>query len=270
MPDRRYSKPDPIAEDIIVIPDESQVDALAANTLTRASATKYSKAENVLQPKAFVVVFSNGEVREKNYFQWMMYHCARLRLEFFSNPVSPDDMLDGVKSKKDEYASTAGEESPDTYYLVTDVDHFYTVILRCQSDYEKEGVKLIVSNPCFEVWLYYSKRDDMFDGFVMPENPLKLSQEVKRFLNEQIPGGCNPKTAIFDIKANIANARKNYDEDGSGIPVLFATSMFRLAEEVLPFIEDEIEKEVDSRLSEKSWKSGKGGQVPVPQRKLHE
>lgn len=252
MPERRYTKPDPVAEDVIVVPDESQTDALAAkDSLTRTSATKYSKAENVLQPKAFVVVFSNGEVREKNYFQWMMYHCASLRLEFFSDPVSPDDMLEGVRSKKEEYALTAGEETPDSYYLVTDVDHFYNVILMCQSDYDSEGVKLIVSNPCFEVWLYYSKRDDKFEGFVMPEDPLKLSQEVKRFLNEQIPGGCNPKKAVFDIKANIVNAKKNYDEDGSGIPVLFATNMFRLAEDVLPFVEDEIEKVIAARLVEK-------------------
>ena len=249
MPERCYTKPDPVAEDVIVVPDESQADALAAkDSLTRTSATKYSKAENVLQPKAFVVVFSNGEVRERNYFQWMMYHCASLRLEFFSNPVSPDDMLEGVRSKKEEYASTAGEETPDLYYLVTDVDHFYNVILRCRSDYDREDVKLIVSNPCFEVWLYYSKRDDKFDSFVMPNDPLKLSHEVKRFLNKQIPGGCNPKKAVFDIKVNIANARKNYNEDGSGIPVLFATNMFRLAEDVLPYIEDEIEKELANRL----------------------
>ena len=131
---------------------------------------------------------------------------------------------------------------------MTDVDHFYNVILRCRSDYDREDVKLIVSNPCFKVWLYYSKRDDKFDGFVMPNDPLKLSQEVKRFLNKQIPGGCNPKKAVFDIKVNIANAKKNYSEDGSGIPAMFTTSMFRLAEDVLPYIEDEIEKELANRL----------------------
>lgn len=155
-------------------------------------------------------------------------------------------MLEGVIAKKDEYDLTAGEETPDTYFLVTDVDHFYSVIQRSKPDYDKEGIRMIVSNPCFEVWLYYSKRDDKFEGFVVPENHLKLSREVKRFLNERIPGGCNPKKAIFDIKANIVNARKNYGEDENGIPVLFATNMFLLAEDVLPYVEDEIEKEAAS------------------------
>lgn len=243
MPERRYTKPTPIAEDVAAFSEEPQVEASdALDTLTKISATEYSKAENVLQPRAFVVVFSNGEVREKNYFQWMRQHCSRLRLEFNSYPTSPDDMLKDVIAKKEEYDMTAGEETPDTYFLVTDVDHFYSVILRSKPDYDKERIRMILSNPCFEVWLYYSKRDDKFEGFVVPEDYLKLSREVKRFLNERIPGGCNPKKAIFDIKANIVNARNNYGEDKNGIPVLFATNMFLLAEDVLPYIENELEK----------------------------
>jgi len=242
MSDRRYSKPDPVEEDVAAIPSEPQVGySTAPEILAQIEGTKYTKAENVYLPKAFVVVFSNGEVRERNYFVWIMHHCERLKLEFISNPISPDDLLVDIKAKKAEYDSTAGEGTPDTYFMVTDMDHFYSVILRSKPDYEKEDIKMIVSNPCFEVWLYYSKRSDKFDGFVFPDDPLKTSREVKRFLNEQIPGGCNPKKAVFDIKVNIVNARNNYCEDSNGIPDLFATNMFVLAEEVLPYIEEELE-----------------------------
>ena len=256
MPKRRYTKPDSIVEDVSATPNEPQVEESdAVELLVRTYATKYSKAENLIQPEAFFVVFSNGEVREKNYFQWMMNHCAKIRLEFFSNPISPDDLLADVLAKKKEYDSTASEEVPDTYYMVTDVDHFYKTILRSKPDYEKENIRMVVSNPCFEVWLYYSKRSDKFEGFVMPKELLKLSQEVKHFLNKQIPGGCNPKKAIFDIRENIMNARKNYDEDENGIPVLFATNMFFLAEDVLPYIVDELEQESDARRLASSRKT---------------
>ena len=242
MPERRYSKPEPIVEDVVAAPDQEEVGQQGAlEALTKIEATGYSKAENVLLPNAFIVVFSNGEVREKRYFQWMMHHCERLKLEFFSDPISPDDLLEDVKAKKAEYDLTAAEEMPDTYYTVTDVDHFYNDIVRSKAGYENEGINLIISNPCFEVWLYYSKRDDKFEGFVMPEDRLKLSQKVKQFLNDKIPGGCNPAKAVFDIKENIANARKNYGEDENGIPLLFATNMFVLAEDVLPYLEAEIE-----------------------------
>lgn len=241
MPKRRYTKPDPIVPDIVVPPVYEEVrEPDTGKVLPQYLATRYSKAENVLQPVAFIVVFSNGEVREKRYFQLMMNHCERLKLEFFSKPISPDDLLVDVKAKKSEYEKTAGAETPDKYYTLTDVDHFYNDILRSKAEYENEGIKLIISNPCFEVWLYYSKRDDRFECFISPEDRLKLSQAVKRFLNEMIPGGVNPAKAVFDIKENIANARKNYDEDARGIPVQFATNMFLLAEDVLPYIEADI------------------------------
>ena len=251
MFERRYSRPDPVEEDVVAISSEPHVEDLGAlETLVPVDGTKYSKAQNVRLPKAFIIVFSNGEVREKNYFSWMMHCCDQLKLEFISYPFSPDDMLMNVKEKKAEYVMTAGEDVPDAYYLVTDVDHFYSVILRSKRDYEHEDIKMIVSNPCFEVWLYYSKRSDKFDGFVIPKDRLKISQEVKRFLNVQIPGGCNPKKAVFDIKDNIVNARKNYGEDGNGIPVLFATNMFVLAEDLLPYIEVELENMIDKRCKE--------------------
>lgn len=242
MSDRHYEKPAPIKEDVLIEPLEAQlVEMPADEVLAPVPATPYSKAENVVQPEAFVVVFSNGEVRERKYFHWMMYHCERLRLEFFANPISPDDLLEDVKAKKAEYDLTAAEETPDIYYTVTDVDHFYNDIVRSKPLYEKEGVKLIISNPCFEVWLYYSKCDDKFEGFEMPKDRLKLSQMVKQFLNDKIPGGCNPAKAVFDIKWNIEVARVHYSEDEKGIPVLFATNMFVLAEDVLPYLEAEIE-----------------------------
>lgn len=251
MSDRRYEKPAPIKEDVLIEPQEARpAEVPADEVLAPVPATPYSKAENVVQPEAFVVVFSNGEVRERMYFHWMMHHCERLRLEFFSDPISPDDLLKDVKAKKAEYDLTAAEEMPDTYYTVTDVDHFYNDILRSKAGYENEGINLIISNPCFEVWLYYSKRDDKFEGFEMPEDRLKLSQKVKQFLNDKIPGGVNPAKAVFDIKANIVNARKNYGEDVKGIPVQFATNMFVLAEDVLPYVEAEIEAWKEKQTAE--------------------
>ena len=249
MSDRRYEKPAPIEENVLIAPQEKQsTEVLADEVLTPVPATPYSKAENIIQPEAFVVVFTNGEVREKKYFQWMMNYCEKLRLEFFAYPISPDDLFADVKAKKEEYEKTAGEETPDTYYTVTDVDHFYNDIVRSKPLYESDGIRLIISNPCFEVWLYYSKCDDRFEGFVMPEDRLKLSQEVKRFLNVKIPGGCNPGKAVFDIKRNIEVARAYYGEDEKGIPVMFSTNMFVLAEDLFPYLEADIEEWKEKRL----------------------
>ena len=237
---RNYRKSDPTEDS--VAPREELVTVVEAMEPSAAvAATDYSKAEGVEEPVAFVVVFSNGEVRERNYFRWMQRNCQRLKLEFHPVPISPDDLLVEAVKKKAEYMLTTDEAHPDLYYTVTDVDHFYNDILRSRDGYEKAGIRLIVSNPCFEVWLYYSRREDRFEGFVMPEERLRLSQVVKRFVNEKIPGGVNPLKAVFDIRRNIAVARANYGEDENEIPVLFATNMFVIAEELLPYIDDDIE-----------------------------
>ncbi len=242
MQPRIYQKADPSIEPLEV--EKEEVVEGTPERVVPLPATRYSKGEAIIEPEAFFVVFSNGEVREKNYFSWMMRNCPRLKLEFEGIPQSPDDLLVKAVEKKEEYAKTASEMYPDKYYAVTDVDHFYNDIVRSQDDYVANGIQLVISNPCFEVWLYYSKRDDMFDGFLMPDNLLKLSQEVKHFLNQKIPGGCNPKRAVFDIKDNISNARLHYAEDCNGVPVVFTTNMFVLAEDLLPHIEIELERQI--------------------------
>ena len=79
-------------------------------------------------------------------------------------------------------------------------------------------------------------------------------EEVEQFLNDKIPGGVNPAKAVFDIKANIVNARKNFGEDEKGIPVQFATNMFVLAEDVLSYVEEEIEAWKEKQAAEQKQK----------------
>lgn len=202
--------------------------------------SRYSKGEGLIEPTAFFVVFSNGTEREKDYLEWIRNNSKRVRLEFFGIPESPDDLLLKLLKKKKEYDETASSVHPDKFYAVTDVDHFYNDIIRSRDGYSSNSIRLIISNPCFEVWLYYSKREDKFEGFEMPEEHLKLSKAVKHFLDVKIPGGCNPKKAVLDIRENIVRAKKNYSVDKNGIPDLFSTNMFILAENLLPYISDEI------------------------------
>lgn len=55
-----------------------------------------------------------------------------------------------------------------------------------------------------------------------------------------IRGGVKTTRAILNIYQNIENARKAFKVDNNGIPVLFSTNMFELAENLLPLIEPEL------------------------------
>ena len=83
----------------------------------------------------------------------------------------------------------------------------------------------------------------------------EISLSFKKWANSRIEGGVKPTKAIFKIEENIINAKSNYSEE-KGLPTLFSTQMFRLAEQLLPYVIDGIkyiEKENEKkRLANKN------------------
>ncbi len=204
----------------------------------------YQKMDKEKLPKTFYIIISGGEKREKDYFKILLIHDKfnRIRLDCVSDPLklSPDGMYELAEYKKTHYLTSRNEDAePDMIYLVSDVDHFMSELIRIKPKCEKEGFKLIISNSCFEVWLYYACLD-VIPNFPIPDDPLRISSKFKGWINSAILGGAKPNKAIFNIYDNIKNARKNYAEDTNGIPSLFSTNMFLLAEDLLPLIEPEL------------------------------
>jgi hypothetical protein len=208
----------------------------------------YRKEEGVRIPFTFLVIISGGEVREKAYFTIISNQdkFQRIKIEFIANPTidkgkgNPDKLLEVAKYKK-EYYATSQEEKPDEIFIVSDVDEFIDSLLRIKPECETSGIHLIISNSCFEVWLYYGKFGNRPTDFPIPDDVSKISQSFKTYIGGKIKGGITPHKAIFDIYENIKNAKDNYSEDMNGIPKLFSTNMFLLAEALLPFIQDELD-----------------------------
>jgi hypothetical protein len=209
----------------------------------------YQKPDIEEMPKAFYIIVSGGQVREKDYFKLISSQdkFKRIKLEFIADPLklSPEGMCEMAKYKKAHYATSRNEDAePDNIYLISDVDHFINELLRIKPECEKEGFHLIISNSCFEVWLYYAYHD-VIPSFQLPSDPLKISGKFKGWLPSVIPGGIQSKKAIFRIYPNIENAKKNYRVDENGIPQLFSTNMYLLAENLLPLIEPELTYEIE-------------------------
>lgn len=238
---RKYSKGNPN-----ITPKKCNISTEVKNQDTIFSqnvSSSYRKRAEYEIPKSFIVLISGGEKREKDYFILIdknrdKFPC--LKIEFIAEPkkLNPDGLLEIAKSKLEHYKSSETKIAPDDYFLLSDVDHFRNDLIRIKPDCKILGLNLIISNPCFEVWLYYSKRGDKFLGFNIPQNYLKISSALKTFVPTKIEGGCDPRKAIFDIQNNIQNAKTNYLEDSDGIPKLFATQMYILAEKILPYISE--------------------------------
>ncbi len=220
----------------------------------------YQKTDIEKMPKAFFIIISGGEDREKDYFKIISFQdkFKRIKLEFIADPLklSPDGMFELAEYKKARYTTSLNRDAePDKIYLISDVDHFMNELLKIKPKCESEGFNLIISNSCFEVWLYYAYHDSI-PGFQLPLDPLKISSKFKGWLPSVIRGGIKTTKAILNIYINIDNAKINYKEDENGIPVLFSTNMYLLAEDLLPLIEPELTNMIDdNKKNEEKFRS---------------
>ena len=256
---RSYAKSNP-EKDTIPRPEKTVVEKIEPLSEKIEDAGKnYKKEDGTLQPKSFFVIVSGGEVRERNYFQIISNqdNFGRIKIEFVADPkqLNPDGLLETAKYKQEHY-KTSQESTPDKIFIVSDIDHFYNDLVRISPECEKNNIPLIISNPCFEIWLYYGKIQNKPTDFSIPEDHLKISKSFKLYLGKKIKGGVNPKTTIFDVSIAIQNAKKNYEKDKNGIPKLFSTNMFILAEELLPLIDSELKK-LNPQIEQKREKSKK-------------
>ena len=203
----------------------------------------YSKAESWRTPKTFYVLISGGEKREKDYFKMLLsgdkFKRIKLSFEVDAKRLHPEGLLQIALDKKEYYASSQ-EDAPDHFFIISDIDHFYNDLVRIQPQCVREDINLIMSNPCFEIWLYYGKEKNPPKDFVIPTEQLKISQAFKTYLGTKVRGGVNPKKALYDIKSAIDHAKKHYEKDDKDIPKLFSTNMFVLASQLLPLIDKEL------------------------------
>ncbi len=255
---RNYEKTNPEKPIFVPSPVETKSKESVSKISIRDSGKNYRKEEGMRLPYSFLVIISGGEVRERNYFKIIsdQERFKQIKIEFIADPLmlSPDGLLETAKYKQEHY-KTSQEAEPDKIFIVTDVDHFITELLRIKPECKKLNINLIISNPCFEVWLYYGKFNTKPTDFKVPDDVLKISHCFKTYLGKKVKGGIAPTKAIFDISENIKNAKTHYNEDENGISELFSTNMFVLAEELLPLVENELKKlSTENKARIKSYK----------------
>jgi hypothetical protein len=256
---RSYTKSNPEKSASSPISQKNDVADFGISDISiKDAGVNYRKEYGEKSPKTFFVIISGGIKRERDYFKIIANQdkFRRIKISFFADPnqLHPDDLLKKAQDEQKRYKINQGDE-PDKVFIVSDVDHFMNDLLRIKPKCENSNISLIISNSCFEIWLYYGKFNQKPADFIIPEDPLKISQEFKTYLDRKFKGGIDPRYAIFDIETAIFNSNANYDEDNNGIPKLFTTNMFRLAEQLLPLIKNELDKMIaENEIKNRSFK----------------
>lgn len=228
----------------VVVNNNNNLDLGENTSVTHSYFAQYEKKDGVLSSK-IVCIISGGEHTEKEFFKELMisnkYNYVNSRsviVEFVSkkgqglHPFQMQEKWSYFKKsgviELDNNRSVKIREI-DSVYLVSDVDEFYDQILKERD--KTIGASWIISNPCFEMWLYYCFRDqpekDLCQLLELPVS--KRSRELKHLCNDLHPGGMRGRLAFEKMRQGIENSAKHYQEDDNSVPKPLSTQMHILA-----------------------------------------
>ncbi|GAB6007510.1 RloB family protein [Dysgonomonas reticulitermitis] len=133
-------------------------------------------------------IVCEGTVREPEYFRPFMNSIDKLKVDIIEDKdgkrgSAPKKLLERAK----EYITEVGlsEKDGDTLWFIVDVDKWPREQLEELNEYclNIKNWNVVVSNPCFEIWLLYHKRTDLntYD--------CSSSNKAKQTLHTIEPGG---------------------------------------------------------------------------------
>lgn len=126
-------------------------------------------------------------------------------------------------------------ESVDKIYMFSDVDHYENELKEILRNQRNEIPIWIISNPDFEIWIYYCYRNepnmDLQD--VVEEVESKRSSALKRINGRfNSGGGLDTRKAFEHLEDGISHSKEHYAET-DGFPHLLCTQMHVFAEDIL-------------------------------------
>lgn len=202
----------------------------------------YQKPEGILST-SLIFVLSGGEKKEKDFLRELIKQreLNSLRVVFMSEKVQ--GLQPYQMQEKWEQIQLTGEikiesqlfqlDTMDKVFLLSDVDEFYDQLEKIfkgnQTDVQGRWV---VSNPCFEIWLYYCylANPEKVLGCLKTEPITTRSKKMKALGNTLVSGGLNPCLAFENMLNGIEHCIAYYAEDDNRITVLYATQMHEMVQ----------------------------------------
>ena len=227
----------------------------------------YEKQDGILSSNLFFVL-SGGEKKEKDFFKELIKkpNLHSLRVLFMSKKgqgLLPYQMQEKwLEIQKDHEFVIEDQlyhlEAMDKIFLLSDVDEFYDQLLKIGKDaVAGDQGQWIISNPCFEIWLYYcylnNPEIDLAD--LKSLTVAEKSKKLKQLGQTVVPGGLNPYLAFERINAGIKNSKPYYDIDANGIPVLFATQMYEMAQYLIDAMNCNNNEYIELVKQKKEWRT---------------
>lgn len=200
---------------------------------------KYEKNESNEDAKK-LYLFCEGEDTEIKYFRFFAKLASQISIQIIkiNKYNSPTGLYDNACERliKNEQSSTIllnFDADIDEVWFVLDTDKWGNKInLLRQSVANHKNWFVAQSNRSIEVWLYYHFEQ---------EKPSEEVENWKDYLNKIIKGGFDARKHPIHIQTAIKNAKTNFYY-GPSYPDIHETQVYELAEKILPFVKDDIDK----------------------------
>lgn len=213
------------------------------------------RPSKILNAEKFFIIASEGEVTERKYFNQLsdsnifnkegkIEVCHIKRPSGDGNPISLRGQIREIK-KDINYRPT------DELWIIMDVDNWQHLLAKHNFTFDsfieacenEDGAKVLVSNPCFEMWLIFHLKK-LSDLTIEQKEKLLLNEKedgkpyAKKLLAEIIPGdrgySGKPKATIFmpHVYEAIINAKETAVA-GDRYPKSLGSDVYKIVEQLV-------------------------------------
>ncbi|MFO8236301.1 MAG: RloB family protein [Bacteroidales bacterium] len=186
---------------------------------------KYQKQEPFRDAVIFIII-CEGEKREPDYFRFFDRLTHQLKVIPIANQEgrsAPNHLKKNAEQAVGKYNSDGGEYE---LWFVLDIDrwesHIHSLHKECAT---KSEWNIAISNPCFEVWLYFHFKEKL------PDIAMGSCSNWKRLIPTIKKGGFNSTKHPTLIRTAIKNSKKNYSGNGY-LPDIGSTQLYILGEKL--------------------------------------
>lgn len=190
--------------------------------------------------KLFAIACEGGK-REPAYFRAFQFMSNRIAVDLIEEIVSDEEALainpnksapKWVLERAIRYIEKEGLNDEDDLWFILDVDRWEYSQLKEIADFceQKANWNIVLSNPCFEIWLYFHKRKNIKDSESKTCGDFKF--EISKF---EI-GGYHPLKWIPDLFIAIENSKSAEVNKDYFFPERNTTKLYQLGEAIIEVV----------------------------------
>lgn len=193
--------------------------------------------ELVKDYKLFAIA-CEGSKTEPSYFKFFQYLSPKIKVDVIEDFVTDEEMEVKHDTKSSpkwvldravKYIEKNDLHENDDLWFVIDTDKWKYDQIKELADYcvDYNNWNIAISNPCFEVWLYFHKKAEF------PDLDPITSRVCKNELSKLDNGGYHPLKFIPYFKDAIKNAKAADAANDHYMPEVKRTKVYKLGEAIL-------------------------------------